>query len=162
MKLGWCDADGDGIRERDREAFRFSALVRPGYQQLERAALYVQAQLERVGVGMEIRSLDDTVLFERLRAGEFDALLHPLVLPVIPHPLTFYGTDSVSAAAGYHNPALAALREEMLAAWDTDRLDSLNAEFTKVLQTDVPATFLYPQVWSEVVTRRLMGLGEPD
>jgi peptide/nickel transport system substrate-binding protein len=159
-ETGWRDADGDGIRERDGEPFRFSALVQPGYQQQNRTAVYVQAQLQTVGVRMEIVVLEGAVLTERLRSGEFDAVFHPLVNPSSSHPRAFSGTDGISAAAGYHKPVLTELRDALLVAWSAEERDSLNTEFTKVLQADMPATVLYPQVWSDVITRRLMGLSD--
>ena len=69
---GWHDQDGDGIRERAGEEASFTALALA--EEMVQPSIYVQAQLRRVGIQMEVRPLASGALRARLRAGEFDAV----------------------------------------------------------------------------------------
>jgi peptide/nickel transport system substrate-binding protein len=77
-RAGWRDREGDGIREREGQKFRFTALLRtfsgenvPGN---EAAGVLVQAQLRKVGVQMDLQSLDPSVVGQRLKSGDFEAV----------------------------------------------------------------------------------------
>ncbi|MGH6890855.1 MAG: ABC transporter substrate-binding protein, partial [Dongiaceae bacterium] len=71
---GWRDRNGDGIREREGKEFRFTALLDTTLASQE-AAVYVQDQLRRVGVRMDLLPLAHPVIEARLESGEFEAAL---------------------------------------------------------------------------------------
>ena len=71
----WRDEDGDGVRERDGEEFRFLTLVST---EEERVALLLQNEFSRVGIRMEIQRLDGNVILDRIRDGDFEAVIPPL------------------------------------------------------------------------------------
>lgn len=71
-EAGWQDRDGDGIRERDGESFRFTVLT-SGY--LAQTAVFIQDQFRRVGVKMEVQTLNSSVVRIRLRARDYEAII---------------------------------------------------------------------------------------
>ncbi len=54
---GWHDADGDGVREREGQEFRFTAIAY-NVEAVDKIAVYIQAQLREVGVQMAVRPMD--------------------------------------------------------------------------------------------------------
>ena len=61
-------------------------------------------------------------------------------------------------AAGYADPGFVRLCDQLRVAGDPGEEDRLYREITRVFQEDVPATFLYPTVWTTVASNRIRGL----
>ncbi len=78
-RVGVRDRDGDGVREdiTNRPA-AFTLLVQQGHTVRRRAALVLQEALARIGLQVEIASLDPRGLQERMVAGTYDAIYHAL------------------------------------------------------------------------------------
>ena len=73
--LGWRDANGDGIRERNGRPLQFSLAV-PGTSRARvRLAVLLQEQLRQAGAKVDVEQLDFPVLIERLRKRAFDAAI---------------------------------------------------------------------------------------
>ena len=156
-EAGWGTAGKDGVRERDGKAFRFTALVTP-LQQLEKAAIYIQAQLRQVGVQMDVTLLDDQAKSQRIKAGEFDAALGVAILASPRARLELFGQPS---AIGYANPKVIALVQKAQTSMNPDEIDRVHRELVPFFQADLPVTFLYPAVWPTVAHRRVKGLSSP-
>jgi len=67
---GWGRHDVAGLRRRDGRPFQFTAIVR---NDLVNHAVYVQAQLERLGVRMGLQVLDPALVSSKLDEGDFEA-----------------------------------------------------------------------------------------
>ena len=158
-EAGWQDSDHDGVLERGDERFRFEALVPAGVRGLPQSAVFVQSQLERVGVRMEVVELEWGLVIQRMRGGDFDAIFHVLVANG--HPMAFFGENGIGARAGYINREADSLLAAAAESMDVDQISAIFLEITSILQDDVPVTFLYPQVWTTVAHRRVKGLSEP-
>jgi peptide/nickel transport system substrate-binding protein len=153
---GWQDQTPDGIRERDGERFRFTALVwsDPMWQEM---AVYVQERLRQVGIRMDIQTLDFPEVQDRLKAGEFEAAF------------TLFGTDKwrlqglfgEGSTVGYRNPAVIRLLDQLAAAVDPDLQDELYSELREIFRVDMPVTVLLPFFETFFVHRRIRGLSMP-
>lgn len=157
-QAGWLDRDGDGIRERGGEPFRFDVLATG---EVEREAVYVQEQLARVGVRMEIERLSDWAqVFRRVRAGDFGAAISPLLMELTSPmgQLGFFGEDSY---VGYGNPRAHELLREAAHTRNPEELDRIYRRLMDVFRADVPATLLHPVPSTHVATTRLIGLSSP-
>lgn len=150
---GWRDRDEQGIRRRDGESFRFTALA-GNDPMLQKIAVYVQDQLRRVGVQMDVQLLDGSVAYQRLSAREFEAVI-VVTFDGLPR---LYGPGGV---LGYQNGEAAELIERIEGTADPDTLDHLYRKLTEIFQADGPATFLFPIVNFVVAHRRLEGLSSP-
>jgi peptide/nickel transport system substrate-binding protein len=66
QRLGWVDADGDGILERGSQTLRFTLLTNSGSRGLMRssAAEIIQAQLTRIGIAVDVRLLENSTLID--------------------------------------------------------------------------------------------------
>lgn len=148
-EAGWFDTDGDGVRERDGRPFRFTALVSagPGRSAL---AVYVQEQLRRMGVHMEIQPVERG----RPLDGDFDAIIRLMCL--CPDGWRVQFGDSSST--GYHNARAAQLLRQLPIVTDPNEEDRIRREVAEIFQTDPPATFFFPQPMTMVARRRIHGL----
>jgi peptide/nickel transport system substrate-binding protein len=90
---GWVDADGDGVRERNGDPFRFTLITQAGYVIRETVAQAVEQQLRNVGIAMDIRLIDGTAISTFWFQGNFDAMLHWWTMPADPEITLFFAKD---------------------------------------------------------------------
>ncbi len=157
-KLGWHDADGDGIRERGDKEFRFTALISSSLPGAKESSIYVQNQFRRIGVHMEIQALEANLLKQHIRAGDFEALFF-LIDGSLTQPnfgdARLFGKES---PLGYENPEIIRLLELALSEMDPAELDSIYEKIMPIFVEDMPMTFLLPQVYTSIVHKRIKGL----
>jgi peptide/nickel transport system substrate-binding protein len=72
---GWRDTDGDGVRDKDGVPLAFRILVLSTSGARRRYGQLIQEQLRPLGVKVELDEVDNAVLNERGKAGQFDAAL---------------------------------------------------------------------------------------
>ncbi|MCZ6916034.1 MAG: peptide ABC transporter substrate-binding protein [Gemmatimonadetes bacterium] len=92
-EAGWRDTDGDGIRDRDGQAFSFTVITQAGYAIRESVAQVLQRQFRDVGVDMRIRLIDGTAISSFWFEGRFDAMLHWWHMPADPEITLFFAKD---------------------------------------------------------------------
>ncbi|HVS12169.1 MAG TPA: pseudouridine synthase, partial [Planctomycetota bacterium] len=73
-EAGWHDTDGDGLREREGKPFRFT-LRTTAAEGGDKPAVYIQAQLRRVGIQVDLQLLDAEAHDQRVRDGDFEAAI---------------------------------------------------------------------------------------
>jgi peptide/nickel transport system substrate-binding protein len=153
-QASWRDLDGDGIRERDDQEFRFSLIVAPEWQA---AAVYVQAQLRQVGIRMDVTTLETGIVRGRIRAGQFDAALG-LFWSEVGTLLHFFGEDS---PIGYCNAQVTQLLDAAQKAQNPDEMDEIFRGLMSIFREDLPFTYLVLNVETYVAHRRVKGLSTP-
>ena len=147
-EAGWFEVTKDGVRENNGREFRFSLLVRP---EETLGAVYIQDQFRKVGIRMEIVTLDRSVSMARRRLGEFDACL-----------CYIWRYDRQEDFGGYDNPEFERLLENAFSAPPPDERDIAVRKLWPIFRTDVPLTVLYPRVTFNIVHRRIRGLKSPN
>jgi peptide/nickel transport system substrate-binding protein len=143
-ETGWFEVRKDGVRENNGREFRFSLLV---VEEQMLAAVYIQDQFRKVGVRMEIVTLDISVLRARGRSGEFDACLFEIAC-----------CNYKWLIGGYENLELKQLLENLDWAPTPDERDIAFRKLWPIYSTDMPLTFLSPRVRLNIVHRRIRGL----
>jgi peptide/nickel transport system substrate-binding protein len=151
---GWRDEDGDGTRERDGEDFRFLTLVSA---EEERVALLLQSELRRVGVRMEVQRLDGNLILDRIREGNFEAVIPPLwaLQPILTSSTN--SADRSYAAFREAYPDIVGLLDAALEKPDFAQRERLYRELAQVFRRELPAMFLYPGIGAIVAHRRIRG-----
>jgi peptide/nickel transport system substrate-binding protein len=152
-QAGWQDKDGDGFREKNGEKFQFAMLVSDREFSDEKPAVYIQEQLRRVGVLVEITPLAFLLLHRRYRAGDFDAVIHVFN--------NFPGTTTSYSSIGYDNPRIFHLHKMAETTMDLDHLDKIYREIMEIHEKDIPITFLFHVVNSIVARKSIKGLSTP-
>ena len=156
-EAGWRDSDHDGILDRHGKPFRFTALVSTGGEGPDLAVL-VQAQLRRIGVAMEIDTLDGAAAFRRKQAADFDVSFADHMLTSLSEGKAMASVLGSDSLLGYDRPEVAALLATMEQTLDPKEVDRLCREMWPYLQEDLPITFLHPTVTWTVARRNVRGI----
>ncbi|MHC4489526.1 MAG: ABC transporter substrate-binding protein [Planctomycetota bacterium] len=151
-EAGWFEVRKDGVRENNGREFRFSLLVSPEHRL---AAVYIQDQFRKVGIRMEIVTLDRSVLRPRWRSGEFDACLFNIYF------IEYYEYKE-DFVGGYDNPEFERLLENVAFTLTPGETDIAVRKLWPIFLTDAPFTFLSPRVQFNIVHRRIRGLKSPN
>jgi len=155
VEAGWLRAD-TGDQATSRDSLRFEVLVRAGNRS-EQSAVLVQASLRAIGVDMQIRMLDGTVVRNLVRAGDFDAAFHPLWNNVDGY-LNWFNPDG---PLSYENADVRSLLLSIKETMDPEELDDIYRQLTPLIERDMPVTFLFSEAQSYVVPAWLRGLESP-
>ena len=153
---GWSDRDGDGLREKDGRPFRFTASVLNG-RSMDRIAVYVQAQLRRVGVQMEIQLTEAAAMWDKLHSGDFEAWFFIDEAP----PNRQQAIHGRGNAAGYDNSEAFQVLDRLVTTADPEEVDALYRRLTEIYRIDPPFTRLFPFTMDWFVHRRIRGLSTP-
>ncbi len=75
--LGLADRNGDGVLEdRQGEPVRFALLTQQGVDTRERGAAVIQDQLRKVGVAVDVVTLDQGALIQRFMSGDYEGMFY--------------------------------------------------------------------------------------
>lgn len=152
-EAGWVDADGDGIRERDSQPLEFTLLGRPGLE-------FIQDQLRRIGIRMEIVTLDGALARGRFEDGDFDA--YGPTGGAAGRLRVLLGDSDAPSAAGYRNLELLRLADQLESTLIPEEQDSIRREMWPIFHEDVPVLFLGPNVFYSAAHKRVRGLESPS
>ncbi len=145
---GWVEVGKGGIREKNGREFRFSILVGSDFVP---TTVYIQDQLRKVGIHMDIVTVELSVQRSRHKAGKFDAILARF---------GSFGYDW--GFGGYVNPKFNQLLEAAYRSLNADEFDSNARKIWPIFQKDLPWLFLYPRVNFTVAHKRIRGLKSPN
>jgi peptide/nickel transport system substrate-binding protein len=157
-KQGWHDTNGDGIREKEGKAFHFTALISSSLPGAQETSIYVQNQLKRIGVRVEIQALEATLLKQHIKTGDFEAiffLIHGSLTQPNFGDARLFGKES---PLGYKNPEMIRLLDMALLEMDPDKLDSIYEKIMPIFIEDMPMTLLLPQIFISIAHKRIKGL----
>jgi peptide/nickel transport system substrate-binding protein len=74
-EAGFSDSDGDGWLDRDGKRFEFEIITNTGVQIRNDILVMIQEQLGRIGVKVDPVLLEWTVMLEKHKSSDFDAVL---------------------------------------------------------------------------------------
>lgn len=146
-RAGWSDADGDGVRERggDRLSFELLTSENEAYRDI---AEIVQAQLAAVGVDVDVRVMEGGALIDRILSPErrFDAFVLEWEPDFEVDDRQLFSCAAVGQAfqfASYCSEELEPILEAIPAARSPEDSRRLIREYARIVNRDVPFTFLY-------------------
>lgn len=151
---GWRDTNGDGVRDKGGRAFRFT--LSTGTDLTRQTAVFVQDQLRRIGVAVDVQTLEQGVLQDRARAGRFDATIFHKAGNGWDFYQRFFGRD---APGGYRNLRVARLFDQFSRA-EPARQQQIAGEIADSIYEGLPGTYLYPSIATHVVASRIKGFTE--
>jgi len=156
---GWYDRDGNGVRERGKQEFRFTAIVDKiiGLS-MDKAAVYVQDQLKRVGIRMEILELKGQ-LNKRFRSGDFEAVFGKFQNS----PTTASGHLGIlgeNSPMGYENAEMIRLLKLAKNEPELEERKRIYQQIMPLYTADIPMTILFPEVSVLIAHKKIRGLEE--
>jgi len=161
-QAGWRDRDGDGVRDKDGVPFRFTFLMNADSVFLDKLTPYLQQELRKLGVAMEIRKVDWAHFVQLVEEHQFDATsLRWGNTDVVQDPYEIWHSSQVKDGSNYvlfRNPQADALIEQARAILDDSRRNELYRKLGRVLYDEAPYTFLYSRPSLDAVSNRVRGI----
>jgi peptide/nickel transport system substrate-binding protein len=158
-EAGWRDGDGDGVRERDGQPFRFTIVAsgaRGDWNTMD-PAVYVQARLAEVGVQVDIDAVNGFAMVRTaIESGEADAAVHRFHFGNL---VDVVGEDSY---IGYDDAELRGLIQAAEVEWDPAERTRLMERALALFRARLPVTVLVPLNAASVAHRNVRGLRSPD
>jgi len=154
QEAGWTDENSDGVRERNNRKFHFT-LITSSNSGRGTASVYLQEQLSRVGIRMEIQILARGVLRERLKFGDFDAVFENGNVRRL-----LAGPDNKSPI-GYENQDYVQFMKEFVTDMDPGKGIRYQRKLWEINQRDIPVLTLHPNIKAIILHRRIRGLSSP-
>jgi len=146
--LGWSGRNPDGVRTKAGRALEFEVLVPSSSATRQRVAVLLQDQFKRVGVQMNIASLEPQAFGSRLEKGVFDAALN--MWRTDPSPSTIrqvWGSPNGALAAAnfghYANRHFDADIDSASVTFDSARRRVLLRRAYQTIVDDAAAVWLY-------------------
>lgn len=161
-EAGYSDSDGDGIVEKDGETLTLLALTYPQRAPLTPSAEIVQANLQEIGIKMEIRSVED--INAALTEPDWDLGFYFNNMASTGDPYgslsNFYTADGAANRGGYQNEAVEAAIAEMRDIADLGERRAKACEISQVILDDVAIVPLFYPFYSYGVSTQVSGFDQ--
>lgn len=143
---GWRDTDGDGVLDRDGQPLRFRLLFQEGLQVEEQIIREMKIDWLRLGIDAQPIAVPAAMLNDKLRIGDFDAVLLKQRFDETPESLeAFFGDGTGTGQFRYANANFHHTLESCKRLKDpVARRPSLQ-RLQLILNEDQAANFLYSQ-----------------
>ncbi len=146
-EAGWEDSDGDGWLDKDGAALHFIGTTRAGHAEWEKVLQVLQAQLKEVGIQMEIRNYEPTLLGELWFGGKTQFFLSAWTLPADPEITLFFAADRTPPRGRniyfYENSELTEILYASDQTVDVGERRDLLFRAQEIVARDVPVIPLY-------------------
>ena len=161
-EAGWRDRDAAGIRVKDGRPFRFTFLMNADSVFLEKLTPYLQQELRKLGVEMEIRKVDWAHFVKLVEEHQFDATsLRWGNTDVVQDPYEIWHSSQTKDGSNFisfKDPAADALIEQARTILDDARRNELYRKLGRLLHDEAPYTFLYSRPSLDAVRRNVRGI----
>jgi len=164
-RLGWTDPDGDGWRERGGKPLRFTLMTsqRDTYRDI---ATIVQAQLAKIGVRVDQRTVEGSVLIDAIMSPErrFDAFVLEWEPDLEVDDRQLFSCQDVGEMyqfSSYCNEELEPILQAIPNARSHEEGERLLRRYAAIVNRDQPFTFLYFARDADAKRNELHGV-EPD
>ncbi len=151
---GWIDTNADNILDKDGTDFNFTITIGP-YNSL--MTTYIQDNLKRIGVKMDIETVEESAVWGRLKNKNFEAAITTLNNNRA-HFHQLKGYFSYNAQIGYLNRKFDSIFNLLEDTGDKDEIDKLYKILMSEFERDIPVTFLLPNVQTHIVKSKIKGL----
>ena len=157
----WKDHDGDGVRDRDGTALKFSISTSDEPARLA-AAQQIAADLGAIGMRVEVKASTFADLVDKVaRQRAFDALLVGITVGSDPDPYAFFHSSQVKDPgdnfSGYNTLAIDRALESGRRTFDQTQRKALYATVFQAIAAEVPVVFLYNSDYLYAQNRSLHG-----
>ncbi|HYH79829.1 MAG TPA: ABC transporter substrate-binding protein [Longimicrobium sp.] len=155
---GWRDTDGDGVRDRNGQPFRFTFETNSGNARRADVTQIVQQQWKRIGVDARIQMSETNTFFDRLTKKQFQASAGGWSVGLSPDLTTLWGPESPFNFVSYNDPQTTALFEQALRQPTAELAQPIWRQAAGRIAQAQPYTFLYFMDQLDGVNNRLRGM----
>lgn len=147
-EIGWKDADGDGVLDKDGLSFRFTLLIPASIPEYEAMANLMKASFAKVGIDMSVNNLEWSAFTEKLDRLQFDAVSLGWRLGAgeeDPYQLwhSSQADEKESNFCNFRNKEADRLIEECRRELNAERRYRKLARFQEIVNEEQPYTFLF-------------------
>ncbi|MFT7520883.1 MAG: peptide/nickel transport system substrate-binding protein, partial [Kiritimatiellia bacterium] len=144
-EAGWVDTDSDGVVDKDGVKFSFTMLTNKGNERRSEASQLIQADLAKIGIDMQLDTLEFNAMIDRLHKRNYDAALAgwSAGLFVDPSSMWHSGEKYAFNYPSYNNPKVDELIERGLAEPDPAKAAPIWQEMQEIIYDDQPYMFLW-------------------
>ncbi len=160
-EAGWKDRDGDGVRDRDGVAFRFTLMIPATSITFERLATLMKESYRRAGIDLAIQKVEWAAFTKRLREHSFDACALAWGGGPRGEPSQIWHSSSRDGGSNYISFANAEADRILEAArveFDADKRNALYRRFHWILHEEQPYTFLWVPARRTLIHKRIHGV----
>lgn len=161
---GW-KLNSSGLRtDSNGRPFSFEMMLPQGSTTGREIAVILKNALTRLGIRMEIRTLEWSVFNKRLNERDFTACIFSWNSTVDPDVYDLWHSSMRKTGlnlVGYNNPRVDRLLEQAKQAFDRNRRQRISHQIHREIHRDQPYTFLYAAKQLDVFAGRIKGV-EPS
>ncbi|MBE0524912.1 MAG: hypothetical protein IBX40_11345 [Methanosarcinales archaeon] len=166
-EAGWEDTDGDGILDKNGKPFVAELIVPVGEANADVVSVFLQSELKKLGVKMDILTLESGAAGDKKSAGEYDMYVHHSgCLPSIPGGVSpggkYYSKNTNWAwEYAYHSNELDELIETAFSTPDDVRQREALDQAWLLLHDQAPCIPLYDIVKPVAFRNKVHGFTFP-
>jgi peptide/nickel transport system substrate-binding protein len=162
-EAGWKDTDNDGILDKDGKPLSFELLVPAGEANADVVVIFVQSELKKLGIQMDIVTLESSAAWDRKKKGEYDAFVHHSgCIPWSPQGvLQQEHLSTVGGFKHYSSPELDQLIEKAFTTRDETERQVTYDKIWELLQGESVGVPLYDIVKVVVFRKNVHGFEFP-
>ncbi|HEY0372225.1 MAG TPA: ABC transporter substrate-binding protein [Thermoanaerobaculia bacterium] len=143
---GWKDTNDDGILDRAGQPFRFTLLISEGSKtSVDQAQIY-QDSLRKIGVQMEISTLDGAAFFDRILTGNYQGAMMAWTSDPDPDPYSLFHSKQTPPSGlnvvHYASPEADQLLERGRRTFDRAERTDIYHQLHDVIAADQPYLFM--------------------
>jgi len=161
-EAGWIDSDGDGIRDKDGVAFRFTYMISSGGSLHKQVAKLLKDEAGKVGIEVTVAPYEWSVFSQRLLDRKFDAVNLAWHGVVEADPYQIWHSSQIgnrgSNYIGFNNPEADSLMEQARQTLDEEERNKLYHRFHRILHEEQPYTFIYTRPEQRFLNKRFKGV----
>jgi peptide/nickel transport system substrate-binding protein len=147
LEAGWYDRDGDGLRDKNGQPFRFELLMPSGSSTNERLAAIMKENLRKLGIDMTVRELEWATFLENINDHRFDACRLGWAIGVEDDPYQIWHTSQSenrgSNHVGFGNAETDRLIEESRTMIDDAKRRAIFFQLHRIVYDTQPYLFFY-------------------
>lgn len=158
-RSGWKDSDGDGILEKNGKKFQVTLIASTLYEEGKAIAEAVQANLKKVGIGVEVRVLESAARFEALEQRQYDFIeMGGICATNDPTPWFsyYFGTQHPEYCV-LEDRQIQELVKKLYSTTEPDKRRQIFYRLQELLKEQAPGIFLYNQDAVTVAKKDIQG-----
>lgn len=162
-KAGWRDTNRNGVLDKDGVEFRFVFMIPAGSVDAERMGTKMKEDLNRVGIQMDVQTVEWSGFIKRLTKHEFDATTLLWVASARQDPMQIWHSKSRDGGSNYvdfNNPEVDQIITDARVTFDADQRRVLYRRFGAILHAEQPYTLLWVRPRLTLLSKRLKGMRE--
>jgi peptide/nickel transport system substrate-binding protein len=145
-KHGWRDSDGDGVLDRDGVPFEFDMITNHSSQQRVDIVTMAEAYLKKIGVKVNVHTLEFGVFIKKVMSSEFDSCVLGWKTATKPDITNLWHSTAVRPAgyniSSYQNSEVDSLIDQAKVTLDSKAAGALWSQVQKIIYRDQPFTFI--------------------